>query len=101
MRGSGKVSRAIHPRSARVVVNTTEGVRARLEQIARARGWSLSKTGNAILVLGLEAWDQVIVELAQERGREGGTGEVEMSEDAEGLARVLGSFASGQGLTVD
>ena len=71
MRGSGEVRRrAIDPRSARVVINTTAGVRARLEQIARARGWSLSKTGNALLVLGLEAWDQVIEELARSEADE-------------------------------
>ena len=47
-------SRAIHPRGARVVGNTTREVRQHLERIAESNRWSLSKTVHLALVEGLK-----------------------------------------------
>jgi hypothetical protein len=51
-------SRAIHPREARVVANTTLEIRERLERIAESNRWSLSKTAHLALVEGLRAWEE-------------------------------------------
>ena len=51
-------SRAIHPREARVVANTTVETRQRLERIAESNSWSLSKTANLALLEGLRAWEE-------------------------------------------
>jgi len=51
-------SRAIDPREARVVANTTWETRQRLERIAESNRWSLSKTAHLALVEGLRAWEE-------------------------------------------
>jgi len=57
MGGNGEVrSRAIAPRSARVVALTTEEVREALEERARSRGWTLSLTAHLALIEGLKVW---------------------------------------------
>lgn len=50
-RGSG--------RPARVFVNTTSEVKAKLEEIARLNGWSLSRVAYLAIVEGLKVWDLV------------------------------------------
>ena len=66
-------SRAIHPRGARVVANTTLEAREQLERIAESNRWSLSKTAHLALVEGLkvlEASDIVSSDFSEEgRGR--------------------------------
>jgi len=51
-------TRAIDPREARVVANTTVETRERLERIAESNRWSLSKTAHLALVEGLRAWEE-------------------------------------------
>ena len=51
-RGSGS-------RPARVVINTTPEVKAKLEEIARLNGWSLSRVAHLALVEGLKVWGLV------------------------------------------
>jgi len=51
-------SRAIHPRGARVVANTTLEARQRLERIAESNRWSLSKTAHLALLEGLKVWEE-------------------------------------------
>ena len=51
-------SRAIDPRDARVVANTTLETRQRLERIAESNRWSLSKTAHLALVEGLKALEE-------------------------------------------
>ncbi len=53
-------SRAIHPRGARVVGNTTLEVRQHLERIAESNRWSLSKTVHLALVEGLKALEESV-----------------------------------------
>jgi len=66
-------TRAIDPREARVVANTTLETRERLERIAESNRWSLSKTAHLALVEGLrvlEASDTVPSDFSEEgRGR--------------------------------
>jgi hypothetical protein len=56
--GEEGASRAIHPRGARVVANTTLEVRQHLERIAESNRWSLSKTAHLALVEGLRALEE-------------------------------------------
>jgi hypothetical protein len=51
-------SRAIDPREARVVANTTWETRERLERIAESNRWSLSKTANLALLEGLRVLEE-------------------------------------------
>lgn len=51
-------SRAIDPRDARVVANTTLETRERLERIAESNRWSLSKTAHLALLEGLRALEE-------------------------------------------
>jgi len=51
-------SRAMHPREARVVANTTVETRERLERIAESNRWSLSKTANLALLEGLRVLEE-------------------------------------------
>jgi hypothetical protein len=51
-------SRAIDPREARVVANTTLEIRERLERIAESNRWSLSKTAHLALLEGLRVWEE-------------------------------------------
>ena len=51
-------SRAIYPREARVVANTTVETRERLERIAESHRWSLSKTANLALLEGLRVLEE-------------------------------------------
>ena len=62
-------SRAIDPREARVVANTTLETRQRLERLAESNRWSLSKTAHLALVEGLkvlEARDTVRSDFSEE-----------------------------------
>jgi hypothetical protein len=68
-------SRAIDPREARVVANTTLETRERLERIAESNRWSLSKTAHLALVEGLRVLE------------EGDTGTSDFSEERRGRAR--------------
>ena len=68
-------SRAIHPRGARVVGNTTLEVRQHLERIAESNRWSLSKTVHLALVEGLRILEE----------RDIGTSD--LSEERRGRAR--------------
>jgi hypothetical protein len=56
--GEKGTSRAMDPREARVVANTTWETRQRLERIAESNRWSLSKTANLALMEGLRAWEE-------------------------------------------
>jgi hypothetical protein len=51
-------TRAIDPREARVVANTTVETRERLERIAESNRWSLSKTANLALLEGLRVLEE-------------------------------------------
>jgi hypothetical protein len=51
-------TRAIDPRDARFVANTTQETRQRLERIAESNRWSLSKTANLAIMEGLRALEE-------------------------------------------
>ena len=52
MPGSGKRAYG----GVRVVVNTTDAVKRRLEELAERRGWSLAKAAGVVIGYGLEVW---------------------------------------------
>jgi len=53
-----KATRAVEPRGERLWFTTTKDVKERITAIARAKGWSVSKTVHLAVQRGLWEWQQ-------------------------------------------